>query len=276
MIPSAAEGKDRIISNRSRYETMNRTYRSRSRQSATAAAVVATSLIVAFGSRLMAENILRQEPAAGSSNALRSQPMAGGEAVRQEEAAQNAGAANFAVPVAASPNPVVAGAIAQKSPPAGEGLLQAMGPTDQCVERRPITEVNTDILVQGGSNERPEDVGAVCHPSQAQPAYTMAPREWTGIRYCWEAPAQCYGPLYFEETNLERYGYSQTCLRTVQPLVSSAHFFGTIPLMPYLMLAEPSRECVYTLGQYRPGSCVPFQRNYPYFSPCATLQKDNR
>jgi hypothetical protein len=150
-----------------------------------------------------------------------------------------------------------------------EARLDAMGPTDACAEMRPITAVNTNIGVKTGGNERPEDVAAVCHPAQHEPLYTMTGRPWSPVCYFWKAPVLAYGPLYFEETNLERYGYSEKYLRGVQPLVSSAHFFGTVAATPYLLLAEPPCECVYTLGEYRPGSCVPFQWNYPYFSPCA-------
>jgi hypothetical protein len=156
----------------------------------------------------------------------------------------------------------------------GEARLDAMGPTDNCVEMRPITAVNTNIGTRPGGNEQPEDVGAVCHPAQREPLYTMTSRPWSPVCYFWEAPVLAYGPLYFEETNLERHGYSQTYLRGVQPLVSSAHFFGTVIATPYLLIAEPPHECVYTLGEYRPGSCVPFQWNYPYFSPCEGRHED--
>ena len=61
----------------------------------------------------------------------------------------------------------------------------------------------------------------------------------------------------------------QTYLRGVQPLVSACPFLRHGIHAAHLLVAEPPRECVYTLGQYRPGSCVPFQWNYPYFSPCA-------
>ena len=154
----------------------------------------------------------------------------------------------------------------------GEARLDAMGPTEACAEMRPITAVNTNIGVKAGGSERPEDVGAVCHPAEREPTYGLTARAWSPLCYFWEAPVLSYGPLYFEETNLERHGYSQTYLRGVQPLVSSAHFFGTVIATPYLLVAEPPHECVYTLGEYRPGSCVPFQWNYPYFSPCAGLQ----
>jgi hypothetical protein len=153
--------------------------------------------------------------------------------------------------------------------PTAEARLDAMGPTSACAEMRPITAVNTNICVKPANMERPEDVGTVCHPCQREPFYTMTARPWSPLCYFWEAPVLAYGPLYFEETNLERYGYSQTYLRGIQPLVSSTQFFGTVAATPYLLVAEPPHECVYTLGEYRPGSCVPFQWNYPYFSPCA-------
>lgn len=89
---------------------------------------------------------------------------------------------------------------------------------------------------------------------------------WVGKDFRWSATKFAHKPLYFEEVNLERYGYQ--CSPCIQPFVSGAHFFGTIPALPYLMVAEPPCECVYTLGHYRPGSCVPWQRNYPPCSCC--------
>jgi hypothetical protein len=88
-------------------------------------------------------------------------------------------------------------------------------------------------------------------------------RPWPSSCYGWEAPAVCYRPLYFEQVNLERHGYS---CGAAQPLVSAAHFFGTIPALPYLIAAQPCGECVYTLGHYRPGSCAPFQLYRPPLS----------
>ena len=88
-------------------------------------------------------------------------------------------------------------------------------------------------------------------------------RPWPLYCYGWEAPSVCHQPLYFEQVNLERYGYS---CGVAQPLVSAAHFFGTIPALPYLMAAEPCRQCVYTLGHYRPGTCAPFHLYYPPLS----------
>ena len=67
----------------------------------------------------------------------------------------------------------------------------------------------------------------------------------------------CHRPLYFEEINLERYGYG--CGWCLQPGASAAHFFGTVPALPYLMTVDCPHECIYTLGHYRPGSCPPWR-----------------
>jgi hypothetical protein len=81
-------------------------------------------------------------------------------------------------------------------------------------------------------------------------------RGWAPTSYYWEAAALCHRPLYFEEINLERYGNS---FGLTQPVVSAVHFFGTIPLLPYIMAAVPPHKCTYTLGHYRPGSDIPFR-----------------
>lgn len=147
-----------------------------------------------------------------------------------------------------------------------------------CLKERSIRELTTNIDIKpdpepGTGPRSPESIAESCLRPELQ---TLDVRKtWTPLCYCWEAPALCYGPLYYEETNLERYGYSQTYLRTVQPLVSGAHFFGTSFMLPYLLAAEPPCECVYTLGEYRPGSCVPFRWNYPYFSPAFPWQNCN-
>jgi hypothetical protein len=84
----------------------------------------------------------------------------------------------------------------------------------------------------------------------------FVPRTWDCLTYTWKASALCHKPLYFEEVALERYGHSRGPI--LDPLVSAAHFFVTVPLLPYEMGVEPPCECEYTLGYYRPGSCAPW------------------
>ncbi len=85
---------------------------------------------------------------------------------------------------------------------------------------------------------------------------TFIPRDWAAITYTWKASALCHKPLYFEEVALERYGHSRGPI--LDPLVSAAHFFVTVPLLPYEMGVEPPCECEYSLGYYRPGDCAPW------------------
>ena len=56
--------------------------------------------------------------------------------------------------------------------------------------------------------------------------------------------------------HLERYGHSWGPY--LQPVMSGAHFFLNVPILPYKMGLYPPGECVYTLGYYRPGSCAPY------------------
>lgn len=82
------------------------------------------------------------------------------------------------------------------------------------------------------------------------------PRQFAATMYHWKASALCHKPLYFEDVNLERYGHSWGPI--LQPLVSGAEFFVTLPVLPYKMGIEPPCECHYVLGYYRPGSCAPY------------------
>jgi len=81
-------------------------------------------------------------------------------------------------------------------------------------------------------------------------------RNFAPITYTWTASGLCHKPLYFEDVQLERYGHMAG--PWVQPFASGAHFFLTVPILPYKMGLELPNECLYTLGYYRPGSCAPY------------------
>jgi hypothetical protein len=81
-------------------------------------------------------------------------------------------------------------------------------------------------------------------------------RHFSQACYQWKASAVCTKMAYFEDPQLERYGHSVCPL--LQPVISGAQFFLTIPLLPYKMGITPPNECVYTLGYYRPGNCAPY------------------
>ncbi len=132
---------------------------------------------------------------------------------------------------------------------------------------KPLCQLGINIAQPSG--DTPTDFAAGCW-NQINAGPNCACRCWPALCYQWEATCTCYNPLYFEEVNAERYGYVCGCRYCcgdcfLQPACSAAHFFGTVPCLPYCMLADCPTECVYTLGYYRPGDCNPWRWNYP---PC--------
>jgi hypothetical protein len=112
-----------------------------------------------------------------------------------------------------------------------------------------INSVDLNIRVEGAAGE---DYPYECAIGDDQ----LKPRVWPEITYTWKASALCHKPLYFEDVQLERYGHSW--LPDVQPLMSGAHFFSSVAILPYKMGLETPNECIYALGHYRPGSCAPY------------------
>jgi hypothetical protein len=168
-------------------------------------------------------------------------------------------------PIGAGPSTGAAGPDGKETPP-----MRTLPPTAKDSEEidpswKPIGAVTATITNPAG--ELPGDLAA---PRFVKAGVIYAPanesRNWMASDYLWEAPGSVSGPLYFEEPNLERYGYQFGCL---QPAVSAAHFFATIPLLPYKMAVHPPHECVYSLGYYRPGDCAPLQHERFHFQPDA-------
>ena len=81
-------------------------------------------------------------------------------------------------------------------------------------------------------------------------------RDFTDTTVTWKASGACHKPLYFEDVQLERYGHEWGPF--AQPVISTAHFFGDVIVLPYKMGIHPPNECQYSLGFYRPGSCAPW------------------
>ena len=89
-------------------------------------------------------------------------------------------------------------------------------------------------------------------------ADTQGGFDWTPSGYCWQSPAFCFSPLYFEQPNLERYGQGKGPI--LDPALSAGYFFGQVTVLPIRALWQPpwSKSC--TLGHHRPGDCAPIQR----------------
>ncbi|MBI1904511.1 MAG: hypothetical protein HYS13_25725 [Planctomycetia bacterium] len=118
---------------------------------------------------------------------------------------------------------------------------------------RGIRLMTRDFVPPNPAGEYFAGTGEVTHDEGFQ-------RPWPHVQFFWMASGAVHYPLYFEDINLERYGYSYGC---AQPVVSAAHFFGRIPALPYLMTLEPPCECQYALGYFRPGSCAPYRLHWP-------------
>lgn len=113
-----------------------------------------------------------------------------------------------------------------------------------------LADIGLDISVSGDEGD---DFPCECPLGEGE---QFTARLWASTTYTWRASALCHKPLYFEQVHLERYGHSWGPY--VDPVISAAHFFGSIPLLPYKMGLEPPHECIYTLGYYRPGNCAPY------------------
>jgi hypothetical protein len=120
--------------------------------------------------------------------------------------------------------------------------------------RRPMTELTTDIATSGLVPD--SNVVALAERFHS----TGTHRGWAGMAYYWDASHLAHQPLYFQDVNLERHGYSHGL---VQPVVSAARFAGQFVLWPYALGARPHHEVEYTLGECRPGSDVPYVRDRP-------------
>lgn len=122
---------------------------------------------------------------------------------------------------------------------------------------RPIGALTIDILPQTGRMPQFLDRN---ESTEGQLGKNEFHRDLLDYSYRWESTAFYCNPLYFEQPNLERYGYHWGIL---QPFVSGAQFFVKIPLMPYGLANHHWREPIYSLGYYRPGSYAPYQINWP-------------
>jgi hypothetical protein len=112
-----------------------------------------------------------------------------------------------------------------------------------------LESIDLSIRVPGNAGE---DYPFECSLEGEQ----LEPREWPQTTYMWKAAGLCHKPLYFEQVALERYGHSWGPY--TQPIMSGVHFFGTLPILPYMMGLQTPNECVYSLGYYRPGNCAPY------------------
>jgi len=117
------------------------------------------------------------------------------------------------------------------------------------LRRKKLSDISLDIEVRARKGfEVPHD----CEASDA----AFEARHWECTDFAWTASGLCHKPLYFEERHLERYGHATGPY--TQPLLSGAHFYGSVLMLPWNMGLKLPNECVYALGHYEPGDCSPY------------------
>jgi hypothetical protein len=90
-------------------------------------------------------------------------------------------------------------------------------------------------------------------PILSKTAY--AGRKWPPLREVVEPNYVCYGRLFFEEKNSERYGWE---IGFMQPFISTAYFFADVVTLPYDWAKDPLRCYECNAGYCLPGSPVPY------------------
>lgn len=154
-----------------------------------------------------------------------------------------------ALPNAETPSPAT---------PDPESAAEEVALPDDDGSLRPIQDLGTDITPPG--DNFPDNLAAAYFPAEEDSDTMGVRRRDVETFVFWDAPGVAHRPLYFEEVNLERQGYK---VPLIQPVLSGAHFFSRVPMLPYLMAAEKHRQQRYTLGHYRPGS----QAAYEWYLP---------
>jgi hypothetical protein len=106
------------------------------------------------------------------------------------------------------------------------------------------------------------------------PTYAPVPppqstfRGWPTLPEYVEPAYVCYGRLFFEQINSERYGWD---FGLVHPLISAGIFYWDVATLPYHLGTEPLRCYECNAGYYLPGDPAPLLLYPPKLSVTGTL-----
>jgi len=90
-----------------------------------------------------------------------------------------------------------------------------------------------------------------------------AGRDWKAHRLEVEPSYVCYGRLYFEDKNAERYGWD---LGAIHPVLSTTKFWYDCAMLPYNMFSDPCHRMESSAGYCLPGDPVPLMLYPPKLS----------
>src|SRR5206468_3412224 len=97
---------------------------------------------------------------------------------------------------------------------------------------------------------------------------SYADRHWGPQVLLAEPNNVCYGRLFFEQKNFERYGWD---LYLLSPFLSAGAFFFDVATLPYHCATEPFRKCECSAGYCLPGDPVPLLLYPPELSLTGAL-----
>jgi hypothetical protein len=101
--------------------------------------------------------------------------------------------------------------------------------------------------------ERPQGPPPPPEPEPG-PGQPLVPRGWAPLSEIVEPGYVCYGRLYFDQINAERYGWD---LGIFQPVISAGIFWADVIILPYKMGTEPCRKFECSAGYCLPGDPIP-------------------
>jgi hypothetical protein len=88
-----------------------------------------------------------------------------------------------------------------------------------------------------------------------RPGTAYEPRFFPPMASLYVPDAVCYKPLYFEDKNVERYGWDTGIF---QPALSTAKFYVDLAMLPYNMGVMHPCACEFNTGYIKSGDPVPF------------------
>jgi hypothetical protein len=104
------------------------------------------------------------------------------------------------------------------------------------------------------------------YPPVPPPAFLA--RNWESLVEIVEPAYLCYGRLYFEQINAERYGWD---LGPLHPLISAGIFYFDLGTLPYHAATEPLRRYECNTGYALPGDPMPLLLYRPEWSLSGAL-----
>lgn len=147
--------------------------------------------------------------------------------------------------------------LVQLEPPGPHRLFGRLDSEDALQER---------LRQQARQRSTPERITFPDEPVVSRESY--AGRHWEPQELLAEPNNVCYGRLFFEQKNFERYGWD---LYLLSPFLSAGTFFFDVATLPYHCATEPFRKCECSAGYCLPGDPVPLLLYPPELSVTGAL-----